>query len=221
MSYYNRFKIIIGTPAWRLYLRWAYKTCIEDLIKLNYKPDFKKDNFTCLLCGCGNETTTDEFIKFTIHRNPKAKIIIIDLADEQINAIKKLVNNRYSSLNTTVRQIDALSLNTFIKNNSLDWIETDGFLEYFDKNPLERLLRVWNKLLKQDGFITLREPAGEGILGDFIDRVKIWIGRIWLGVTVYSHSKQELEGLFSKCDFKYVEGLTFIPTFLRFSMIKD
>ncbi len=220
MNYYHRFKIIIGTPLWRQYLRWAYRTCIKDFKRLNFTPNFKKDQFTCLLCGCGNETTADEFIKFVTKRNPRAKIIIIDLADEQVNAIRKLVNDSYCSLDIRIKQINALKLDAFIKNHSLDWIETDGFLEYFDKKALGKLLRLWNKLLKTDGFITLREPAGEGGLGRLLDRLKIWVGKIWLGVTVYSHSKLELEELLEKCGFRYVWGRTIIPTFLRFSLIK-
>lgn len=72
--YYHRFKIVIGTPIWRAYLRWAYKTCIDDLRKLHFYPDFNRQDFTALLCGVGNETTADEFINFVIARNEKAKL---------------------------------------------------------------------------------------------------------------------------------------------------
>lgn len=105
MSYYRNFNIILGNPLWRRYLRWAYKTCISDLEKLHCEPDFSKKDFTVLLCGVGNENTADEFIKFVTARNQKAKIIIIDIADEQINAVKELVKTKYSSLNIIVKQI--------------------------------------------------------------------------------------------------------------------
>ncbi|MFA6570048.1 MAG: hypothetical protein WCT77_02300, partial [Bacteroidota bacterium] len=57
MSYYKNFRIIIGTPLWRLYLRWRYKKSIEDFYKLGFQPNFSNKSFTTLLCGVGNETT--------------------------------------------------------------------------------------------------------------------------------------------------------------------
>lgn len=127
MSYYRKFRIVIGAPPWRIYLRWAYKKCIEDLNKLNFKPNFNKKDFTCLLCGVGNETTADEFIKFVIKRNSKSKIIIIDIGEEQIKAVERLVKNNYQNLNIKIKKIDALKLDTLLGKYSLDWIETDGF----------------------------------------------------------------------------------------------
>lgn len=220
MSYYLNFRLVIGTPLWRLYLRWAYKKCIDDFSKLNFSPDFKKQSFTCLLCGVGNETTADEFIKFTIQRNKKAKIIIIDLGEEQVHAVNKLIQKKYSSLNIVVKQINALALDTYFKKDSIDWIETDGFLEYFDKDSLYKLLITWYKLLKQKGFITLREPASQGKMEEIIDMLRIWIGKVWLGVTLYLHNKKELTSLFKKSGFIYNENTTFIPTFNRYSLIK-
>lgn len=220
MSYYHRFKIIIGSPLWRFYLRWAYGKCIEDLDTLHFIPDFNNRDFTCLLCGVGNETTADEFIQFANKKNLKAKIIIIDLGKEQIQAVKNLIRKKYLSHNIEVKQIDALQLTTFIKPNSINWIETDGFLEFFDKKSLNKLMQIWNKILKNNGFITLREPASEGKLGQITDNLRIWIGKRWLGITIYRHTKQELNLMFQKSGFKYVTGYTSIPTFKRYSLIK-
>lgn len=220
MSYYKNFKIVIGTPLWRLYLRWAYKKCIADFNKLNFFPDFTAPNFTCLLCGVGNETTADEFIKFTTKKNKKAKIIIIDLGKEQIQAINNLIRKKYSNLNIIVKQINALELGTYFKKDSINWIETDGFLEFFDKNSLQKLLIIWHKLLKQKGFITLREPSSQGNIGRIIDLLRMWIGKIWLGVKLYLHNKKELAALFKQSGFMFHNDPTFIPTFNRYSLIK-
>jgi SAM-dependent methyltransferase len=221
MNYYKNFKIVIGTPLWRLYLHWAYKKCLEDFNKLNFSPDFKERDFTALLCGVGNETTADEFIKFTLQRNKKAKIIIIDLGKEQVEAVKRLIREKYSSFDIVVKQMNALDLNTYLKSDSIDWIETDGFLEYFDKDSLNKLLKIWHKLLKPDGFITLRETGSRGWMGNIIDKSRIWIGKVWLGVRLYQYNSQQLTSLFKKTGFKYVETSTFIPTFNRYSLIKD
>lgn len=219
--FYRRFKIIIGTPLWRVYLRWAYRKCIDDLRQLNFIPDFNKEVFTCLLCGVGNETTADEFIKFATLKNKKAKIIIIDIGDAQIKAVKKLIKDKYPSLDIKIKQINALDLTSFIQNNNINWIETDGFLEYFDTAKLHNLLSIWNKILSHDGFITLRETASNGFAGKVIDHLRVWIAKKWLGVTIYIHTRKSLEKIFQKHQFKFISGTTFLPTFRRYSLIKN
>ncbi|OGK15839.1 hypothetical protein A2774_05890 [Candidatus Roizmanbacteria bacterium RIFCSPHIGHO2_01_FULL_39_12c] len=218
--YYRRFKIVIGSPLWKFYLGWAYKKCVEDFIKLNFIPDFNKKDFTCLLCGVGNEVTADEFIKFVITRNQQAKIKIIDLANEQTNAVSKLVEGKYSSFDIGIKQINALDLSSFIPKNSITWIETDGFLEFFSKKALNKLLDVWGIILKKDGFITLREPASIGKVGRLIDFFRIWIAKKWLGVTIYNHTKLDLDKTFREHGFSFTSAPTFIPTFTRYSLIK-
>lgn len=220
MGYYHKFKIVIGTPLWRVYLRWAYRKCIDDLTRLDFSPDFTKEGFSCLLCGVGNETTADEFINFTLQKNSHPNIYIIDLGDDQVKAVNKLVRQKYSHKNITVKKINALGLNSFLRPNQIDWIETDGFLEYFGHLSLEKLLRIWEEILANDGFITTRDCASKGKLDQIIDFVRIWLGKIWLGTTLYPHRQQELRHLFTKSGFKYFEGSTFLPTFKRFSLIK-
>lgn len=221
MSYYQNFGIVLGNPLWRVYLRWAYKTCGADLEKIGFKPNFSKKDFTALLCGVGNENTADEFIKFVIAKNLKGKIIIIDIADKQIDAVNRLVKDKYSNINIKVKQIDALKLNTFLEKNSVDWIETDGFPEYFNHVSLIKLLSVWKTILVKNGFITFRDCVTEGFLEHLADRFRIWIAKVWLGITVYSHSKKEMKTLFDSFRFKYIEGLTLLPTFRRYSLVNN
>lgn len=218
--YYNRWKIVIGSRTWRLYLRWAYQKCIDDFSKLDFRVDFNKKDFTALLCGVGNETTADEFIKFVITKNKKARIIIIDIGAEQIRAVTTLVRSKYSSLNIDIKQINALELSSFLPRKSIDWIETDGFLEFFDTENLRDLLDIWRKILKQEGFITIREPASDGIIGNLIDQLRIRIAKQWLGVTIYNHTKTELEIMFKKHKFMFISSSTLLPTFRRYSLIK-
>jgi len=218
MSYYRKFRIVIGTPLWRLYLRWAYKKCVCDVKKLDFYPDFIKKDFTCLLCGVGNETTADEFIKFVTERNPSPKIIIIDIGDEQIAAVKKLIAKKYLNLNIKVKKINALRLKTFIKKNTIDWIETDGFFEYFDDKSLKKLLLIWKELLTKDGFITTRACSSHGLIDQIIDKSRIWLGKVWIGVTLYPHDRKKLRNLLKETGFKYFKGLTGLPTFKRYSI---
>lgn len=211
---------MIGSRLWRLYLRWAYRRCIEDLRKLNFRADFNKKDFTALLCGVGNEVTADEFIKFVITKNLKAKIIIIDIGSEQIRAVTKMVRSKYPTLDIDIKQINALELLSFLPGSSINWIETDGFLEFFNTDNLRDLLGVWKTLLKQEGFITIREPASDGMIGKIIDHLRIRIAKLWLGVTLYNHTKAELEKMFRDHKFMFTSKSTLLPTFRRYSLIK-
>lgn len=221
MSYYKRFGIILGNPLWRLYLRWRYENSIEDLKKLNFTPKFNKQNFNCLLCGVGNEVTADEFIKFVIKRNQNPHIWIIDLGQEQITSVEGMVKYKYPNLNIGIKQINALNLNTLIKLNSVDWIETDGLFEFFDNISIRKLLEVWKKLLTNNGFMTTTATSSRWKLQDYFDRIKIWVGKKWLGVTLYPHTRKEMRQNFEGEGLKYIEGPTIVPCFKRYSMIID
>ena len=137
-DYYNRFGVVLRSPLFPVYLRWAYNQGLMDVKSLGIQPNFNKTSFSCLLSGCGNEQTADTFIQFVIQRNKNAEIYIIDLGEEQITAIRRLVAVKYKDLNIKVHQINALELDNIIKPQSLDWIETDGFIEYFDHPSLKK-----------------------------------------------------------------------------------
>ncbi len=221
MSYYKNFKIVIGTPLWRLYLRWVYNQSIKDFKKLNFTPIFNKEGFNCLLCGVGNEMTADEFIRFVLARNNQPKIWIIDLGSEQIEAVRALVDKKYPDQEIVVKKINALDLETLIKPGSLDWIETDGVFEYFDNDALKKLLMVWKRLLSKEGFITTRACSTNGLIDRFLDQIKIWGGRVWLSVIAYSRSRHKLHQLFKEAGFKFTEGPTPLTIFKRYSLIND
>jgi hypothetical protein len=220
MSYYKNFKIVFNNPLWNMYLQWAYKKGVDDLNKLGFQPDFLKPGFSCLLCGVAQERTADEFIKFVIKRNPKAKIWIIDIAEEQVRVIENLVKEKYFNKNITIRRIDALKLDTIIPMGSLDWIETDGFMQYFDSPSLPKLWDVWNQLLSPDGFITIRDFSTTGSTAEVGDKFRIWLVKVWLKTKIFRHTKREFYELFKQCGFRVIEGPTLLPTYKRFSLIK-
>jgi len=218
MSYYKRFGIILGNPLWRVYLRWRYQKSIEDFKKLSFIPNFNKQNFSCLLCGVGNEATAEEFIEFVMKKSQNPHIWIIDLGQEQIVAVQRMIKQKYPYLNINVKQINALDLSELIKLKSIDWIETDGFFEFFDNNSIRKLLQVWKNLLTNDGFITTTATSSRWKLQEYFDRIKIWIGRNLLGVTVYPHTRKEMRQNFEDEGLKYIEGPTIIPYFKRYSL---
>lgn len=218
-DYYQRFGIILGNPLFPIYLRWAYKQGLKDIESLGKRVDFNKKDFSCLLSGCGNEQTADTFIQFVIQRNKMAKIFIIDLGGEQIDAIKKLVVTKYKNLDIIVQQINALDLEKIIKSKSLDWIETDGVMEYFDSPSLKKLLQIWHGLLKEDGFVTTRDCVTEGKLTQIADYLRINIAFKWLGVILFPHTKQEYEELFAQIGFKYSFENTGLFTYRRIALL--
>lgn len=220
MSYYINFKIIIGNPLFYLYLKWAYKKGVDDLKYFGVTAQFKKKNFFCLLCGVGNESTADLFIQFITIRNPNPTIYIIDIAEEQITAVKKMVNKKYSGFNINIIQTDALDLKKYIKRTSVDWIETDFILAFFDSIRLKKLFEVWKHILAKDGYITFRDSVTLNGFDRILDRIKIFIGKIWLGISVYSHSLDELTGIFHRSGFQYKYSDIFMPYLKRFCIIK-
>ena len=205
---------------WKYYLRWVYKKCIDDFSKLDFKPNFTSENFKCLLCGVGNEVTADEFISFVLKRNSKAKIIIIDIGNEQIKAVKKLIKDKYPTKKIKVIKANALKLLNLLDEKSIDWIETDGFFEYFDKLSLKQLLQVWKKLLKINGFITTRVCVSNSKFDKLVDRLRVKIGKDWLGVKLYPHSKKEVHSLIKKMGYRFITKSTLLPTFKRYSLVK-
>src|ERR1051326_7574102 len=107
-KYYKRFQMITHLPFFRQYLQWSYSQGIKDGEKLGKKIDITKNNFSCLLCGASGEITAEEFIKYVLGQNKKAKITIIDMGDEQVTAIQKLVKDKYTNYTIHVKQANAL-----------------------------------------------------------------------------------------------------------------
>lgn len=219
-NYYRRFGIVLRSSLFPVYLRWAYEQGLRDVKSLGIQPNFNKMSFSCLLSGSGNEQTAETFIQFVIRRNKNAKIYIIDFGDEQIQAIRKMVVLKYNDLNIEVHQINALDLDKVINSKSLDWIETDGFMEYFNHHSLKKLLQIWHLLLKKDGFITTRDCVTEGRLTQIADFFRINIASHWLGVNLFIHTKQDFEKLFQTIGFKHFFGNTWLFTYRRFALIK-
>ncbi len=217
--FYPRFSIVSKSPFFKTYLKWAYSQGIKDLHKMNFLPNFSKKNFTCLLCGCASEITAEIFIDFTLNKNQEAKIIILDIGKEQTDVVKSLVSAKYSKKNISVLRADILTFDSF-RPSSVDWIESDAVLGYFDEDNLTKVLKKWNCWLTNDGFITIREAGFSDPFSYLIDSIKRWGAKMFFGSLLYRRSKKELEDALTKAGFLFVSGSTPIPSLLRYSMIK-
>ena len=187
---------------------------------MGFPSNFTKKDFTVLLCGVGNESTAELFIEFVKQRSPQAKIIIIDLGEEQIAAVKKLVEKKYAKLPIFVKQINALALQEMLATESIDWIETDGFLEFFDHASIQKILAIWFHLLKKDGFITTRMPVYNNHFEKLCHKLAKILAKRWLGVNIFYYKTDAFNKLIEKNGLVYVRHTTLIPTLDSYTMIK-
>jgi len=117
-----------------------------------------------------------------------------------------------------VKKANALHLD-FIKKHSIDWIDADGFLAYFDKEMLVQLIREWKRILKKGGYITFRECSGEGF-GSLLNKIRLSIGIRWMKIPLYEHTASEIKDIFEKEGFSISSNAAPIPTFDRFIATK-
>lgn len=215
-TYYHRFQLITSLFFFRAYLQWAYAQGIRDAYSLGVPVKLEKKSFSCLLCGVSGEITAKEFIQFVFSKNKYAHITIIDMGTQQVSAIKKLVQEKYADKHISVRKINALSLQKHFSPQSFDWIETDGFIEYFDKENLAKLLKQWKLILKRNGFITTRDFASTPPFGWIVDFLRYHFIKHYLTLTGYIHTKKELDRIFLEHNFTLHCGNTPLPTFRRY-----
>lgn len=218
-NFYKRFQLISGFPLWPNYLRWVYEKTISDSTSVSITPLRKRKSFTCLLCGVSGEITANEYIKFVLSINPKARIIIIDIGKEQIGSLKKLISNNFSEANITVRQANALNLD-FITDKSLDWIDTDGFFSFFDNKQLLELFKEWKRMLKNDGYITFRELISHGFISTIANKLRAYVAKMYMGIELHQHNTEELEHSIKQVGFKSKHGISPIPLLDRYCLIK-
>jgi len=218
-KYYSRFQLFTHNPLWKKNLRWAYQRCIDDLGKINHCPNFSKKNFTALLCGTSGEKTSSIFVNFVLSKNKNAKIIILDISETQLVKSKSVLTKQFPKAN--IKYVKADAKNTEIKTASIDYIETDGFLEYFDADGLLLLLNEWKRLLSNGGFVTTRAFASNSFFGKITDKIRVLIGKHYLNVTLHVHHMKDIIGAIRKTGLDFVQGGgTFFPTFKRFSLLK-
>lgn len=219
-NFYKRFGLITKLPFWRHYLHTSHLRGFEDVKKMGVMPKFQDSNFTALQCGTAGGITTNEFLKSVFNQNQNAKVIIVDLGEEQIASVKKLVSKKFDNKQIQVRQTNALNL-SFISDNSVDWIETDGFLAFFDRDALPKLLKEWKRILKDDGFITFRDFASSTFFEKLIDAARIALAEYSVSANLTRRTKTEMDSFFSNSGFKFNFSKTLIPGFYRYCLIKS
>ena len=217
-NFYSKFQVISKFPLWPNYLRRVYEKTISDADKLDVVPITNRENFRCLLCGVSGEITAKEYINFVNRKNPNGHITIVDLGKNQIESVKNFVDKNYPGHDIEVKQANALDL-SFIESKSVDWIDTDGFFSYFNKNQLLDLFIEWKRILKDDGYITFRELTTEGFFSTIANRVRDRVSKVYMGVSLNLHTIDELIEDFKKTNFSYSRGKSPIPYLHRYCLV--
>lgn len=216
----KKFDLVTNNGVWRFYLRWVYKKCIQDLSDWGSPVKFNKVDFTALLCGTAGAATSKEFIDFILSHNPQAKIIILDLGENQIKDSKRMVKNHYPSSNIECIQADARSIP--LKSSSIDLIETDGVFEFMSGNDVKKTLKEWNRILSIDGKCTFRDFASYSFFPTLINNMKLFIGKTLFKAQLFNHTYDEFIKMFNEANFEYLSaGGALVPTLRRFVLRKS
>lgn len=219
-NFYQKFQLISKFPLFPSYLRWVYQKAVEDSSRFSITPFSLRSQPMCLLCGVAGEITANEYISFVLKTNPNANMIIIDLGKEQVESVKKLVKERYPKENIQVMQANAFNLG-FIKNNSIDWIDTDGFFSFFDQNELQNLFKEWKRILKDDGFISFRELTSGSLFFTIANHLRAFFSKAYMEISLHLHSEKELQGDFRKIGFRSRSGWSPAIALKRYCLVKD
>lgn len=217
-DFYRKFEIISKLPFWPSYLRWVYGKSIQDASSSGVPTIRDREEMACLLCGVSGEITANEFIKFSLKNNSGCKIIIIDLGQEQIESVKKLVKEKFPGADIHIKQANALNLG-FIKDKSIDWIDTDGFFSFFDEEQLQKLFREWQRILKNDGYITFRELISGRLISVVASELRARITKMYMGIELQLHNTEELDRCINQAGFKSKRGISPIPLLDRYCLI--
>ncbi len=216
-NFYIDFQLVTHFPIWRYYLRWCYKQTIIDSQKAKLKSIHERIRPTCLLCGASGEITAEEFIKFTLKQNLNSNINIIDIGEQQVKKILEIVLKKYTDHKITVKKVNALNL-SFIQNNSVDWIDTDGFLGFFNYDELIGLFKEWKRILKDDGYITFREIIRESLFTSIADSVRNFLSKNYMKIVLNKHTLKEFNGIVNQTGFTYYKEKSIIPGFQRYCL---
>lgn len=216
-KYYQRFRLFTSGPLWRWYLSHSHKKSLDDLASLKVQPSFRKTAFTAMLCGTSGYNTSVNFIRFIHRNNPQARLIVADRNEYPLNETRSRAQRDFPSMDISYIQCDALKLP--LEDASVDYIETDAFLQFFSSGQLPDLLREWARVLKPDGYISTRCFASRTRTGRFYDKLRIRLGN-YLNVRFYVHTFDYLASEMNKAGFVFSASPFVLPTLKRFTLVK-
>jgi len=219
-TYYKRWGLFMKNPLWCNYLKKMYQDGFQKIAYLtNQDNPFDQPNFTALLSGCHGETTAETFAQFIFSKNPTTKLYILDINPISIERCKAVLPKKFP--NKTIVFLQENILGNSIPDNTIDYIETDGFLQFFEpKTQLPKLIAEWKRMLKPTGFITTRDIVTTNVIGRTIVAIMQFLAKHVFAITIYHQTLAEIEKLYFQYGFYSVVRKTWFPTFRQFTIIK-
>lgn len=156
--------------------------------------------------GSAMAETARTFINFVHQINPQASIFITDISS---TPLQDSIN---SGIRNGVNKVHFLQADTFslpIKPNSLDLIETDGLLQFFDDPIKADIIDEWFRTLKPGAIVTTRDwmlppDAPESLVDEAVQRQREM--QQFFGVSPVLTTRRNVEQLFRNAGFEiYVE----------------
>ena len=178
-----------GFRLHRWYLAAAYRAGYEQLRRMGADP-LARAGARVLLCGTGSAETSLAFARFVRERNPSASLVVLDLSARPLVASRALVPG------AGWLRADARALP--IAGESIDLIETDFFLQYFEPEAKRVIAAEWSRVLAPGGAIMSRDYVldGSASVERLLDRGRRALFRRTLGIDTFSVRRLELAEIF-------------------------
>jgi ubiquinone/menaquinone biosynthesis C-methylase UbiE len=188
-TFHARLQRFARSPLHRRYLAVAYTHSLEDARACGADP-LAGTRPRVLLCGTGSAQTTAAFLGHLARARGAVEPLVLDLSHEPLRAAMA------SGARASFARADARDLP--LEDGSVDLIESDFFLQYFDTEGKRRIVREWARVLSARGVITTRDyvaRAGSGV-DAFLDRVRVQTLRFFLARAFHTTSESEISSTF-------------------------
>jgi SAM-dependent methyltransferase len=188
-TFHGQLQRFARSPLHRRYLTAAYAHSLAQARTLGDDP-LAGRRTRVLLCGTGSAETTAAFLGHLASARGAVEAFVLDLAAEPLRA------SMASGAAAFFARADARDLP--LEDRSVDLIESDFFLQYFDAQGKRRIVAEWARVLSPGGVITTRDyvpRAGCGV-DAFLDRARVRTLRFFLGRTFHTTSEADIVSTF-------------------------
>lgn len=177
-----------------LYRTFIIKPALNHFIKKYFPPKSK-----LLHAGCGSGQVDTEISK-------AFNIIAMDISANALEIYRKVNKNRGQPIKGDIFAIP-------FPENSMDGIYNLGVMEHFSHEDIQKILKEFHRVLKEDGKAVIFWPPEFGSSVTFLKMVKYLLEKVLGKKDVEIHpdeisriqSKEEAIRIFEKANFKVLE----------------
>jgi len=176
------------------YRTFVIKPALNHFLKKYFQPKSR-----ILHAGCGSGQVDTEISKIF-------NIIAMDISANALEIYRKVNKNRGQLVKGDIFAIP-------LSQNSVDGIYNLGVMEHFSHKDIQKMLKEFHRVLKEDGKVAIFWPPEFGSSVTFLKLVKYLLEKVFGKKDVKIHpdeisriqSKEEAIGIFEKADFKVLE----------------